>query len=116
MTIARALRIILALAASLVVAWSFVDVGRRAVNRYKATHGRSITLTVLHWGGKEEDQIVETLVQRYMRENPNINIVRINSGGTDYAAKIKTMMAAGSPPDIFYLPPNLFADFAHLKL
>ncbi|MBC8107799.1 MAG: extracellular solute-binding protein [Anaerolineae bacterium] len=116
MSIARAIRIVLALAASLIVAWAFIDVGRRAVNRYQATHGRSVTLTVLHWGNKEEDGIVETLVKSYMEQNPNVNIIRINSGGTDYAAKIKTMMAAGTPPDVFYLPPNLFPDFAHMKL
>ena len=115
MTPARAVRFVLSFAALLVVLWSFVNVGHRAWKRFKLTHDRPITLTVLHWGGKEEDQIVETLVQTYMRENPQVNIIRINSG-PGYDAKIKTMMAAGTPPDVFYLPPNLFADFAHMKL
>src|SRR5262245_50953220 len=116
MTIPRAFRWLLALASIAIVAWSFFDVGMRAINRARLARNRPITLTVLHWGGKEEGQIVQTLVDRYMEENPHVRIIRINPGTGDFRAKIKTMMAAGTPPDVFYLPPDIFAEFAHLKL
>jgi multiple sugar transport system permease protein len=71
---------------------------------------------MMHWGEQAEDEIVQQMVERYERENPNVTIVRINAGATDFRAKLKTMMAAGTPPDVFYLPPDIFPELAHLKL
>lgn len=115
MTIGRAIRWLLAFASLAIVLWSFFDVGRRAWLGAQHARQRPVTLTVLHWGNKEEDLIVETLVRRYEQLNPNVRIVRINAGG-EFRAKLKTMMAAGTPPDVFYLPPDLLAEFAHMKL
>jgi multiple sugar transport system permease protein len=115
-TPARAIRLLLAFISLVIVGWSFIYVGRQALARHRLKRERPVTLTVLHWGNKEEDLIVQTLVNHYMKRNPHVRITRINSGGTDYRAKIKTMMAAGDPPDVFYLPPDVFANFAHLKL
>src|SRR5215218_1979914 len=77
MTFARATRLLLALAATLIVAWSFFDVGRRAVGRWRAGHDRPVVLTVMHWGERAEDAVVQQLVERYKRENPHVEIVRI---------------------------------------
>jgi multiple sugar transport system permease protein len=116
MTLARASRILLAVAAALIVAWSFFDVGRRALARREMEHDRPITLTIMHWGDRAEDQIVQDLAERYMAEHPQVRIVRINPGTGDFRAKLKTMFAAGTPPDVFYLPPDLFPELATLKL
>lgn len=116
MSIPRATRTLLAMISIGIVAWSFLDVGIRAVNQRRLARNRPITLTIIHWGGKEEDVIVQTLVNHYMEQNKHVQIIRINPGGSDFRAKIKTMMAAGTPPDLFYLPPDLLPEFAHLKL
>src|SRR2546430_871911 len=116
MTLARATRILLALAAAYIVAWSFYDVGHRAVARWRGEHAAPVTITMMHWGEQAEDAVVEKLVQRYQRENPRVKIERINAGATDFRAKLKTMMAAGTPPDLFYLPPDALPELATQKL
>jgi ABC-type sugar transport system permease subunit/ABC-type glycerol-3-phosphate transport system substrate-binding protein len=115
MTIARAARTLLALAALAVVVWSYFDVGRRIWNN--RNDQRPITLTVLHWGAPSEDVIVADIVQAYERAHPNVRIIRINPGDADTTRnKLKTMLAAGAPPDVFYLPPDLTAEMADLKI
>jgi len=116
MTIARATRLLLAFAALLIIAWSFLDVGRRAIAQRRASEGRDVTITVMHWGEKSEDAIVQAMVDRYERDNPNVKIHRIAASTTDFRPKLKTMLAAGTPPDIFYLPPDILAELATLKL
>jgi multiple sugar transport system permease protein len=115
MTIARASRLLLSFIALVIVAGSFVDVARRAIARRRTEHSRPITLTMMHWGEQAEDVVVEQLVDRYMAENPNVQIQRINAG-QDFRSKFKTMTAAGTPPDIFYLPPDTFPEWASLNL
>jgi len=107
----------LALLALGIVVWSFFDVGRRVIAQKRAEHERPITLTILHWGDKAEDVIVRDLAARYMRDHPTVRIVRINAGdaGT-MRSKLKTMMAAGTPPDLFYLPPDILPELAQMKL
>ena len=115
MTIARATRILLASAASLIVVWAFFDVGRRAVARWKLQHDRPITLTMLHWGDPDEVGIVQKLVARFEQDNPRIRINRINVPSGDFRAKLTTMRAAGDPPDRFDLPADLFPELATLR-
>ncbi len=102
MTVARALRWLLALAAALVVLWSFADVGYRAFARWDSARKDTRTvLTILHWGDNAEIQIVQTLVAAFEAEHPGIRINRIHA--SDYDTKLNTLFAAGSPPDLFYL-------------
>ncbi len=117
MTIVRAIRLLLSLLAALIVVWAFADVGRRILARQRSMEKRPIVLTVLHWGNPAENRIVEDLANTYQQQHPRIQIVRINPGaGSQYASKLKTMMAAGQPPDVFYLPPNLLPELAQMKL
>ncbi len=105
----------LAVAAALVVAWSFFDVGHRAYLKQLAEADRPIVLTTLQWGDPAEDKIVQTLVEEYEAAHPKVHITRINAGDS-FDSKLKTMMAAGTPPDLFYLPPRLLPELASLKL
>jgi multiple sugar transport system permease protein len=116
MSLPRAARILLALIAVTIVGWSFFDVGRRTVARWRQEHERPITLTMLHWGDPDEVGIVQKLVERFEEENPRIRINRINVPSGDFRPKLKTMMAAGDPPDLFYLPADIFPELASLKL
>jgi multiple sugar transport system permease protein len=109
----RGCRWLLAIATLLVVVWSFFDVTRRSVRRM-STHGGRITLSILHWGRPEEEAIVQNLCDNFTSTHPDITIERIHA--SDFGSKLKTMMAAGTPPDMFYLPPELMPDLAQLKL
>ena len=113
MTLARLARLALSVAAILIVGWSFYDVGRRAVGERRAAATRPVTLTVLHWGDQAEGGVVESLVNRYQADHPGVQVVRINPGAEeDFESKLKTMLAAGTPPDVFYLSPHLLPELA----
>lgn len=114
MIIVRAIRLLLVLVTVVLVAWSFGHVASRWFDTGRARAERPITLTILHWGNAAENVIVQKLVDRYMAENPRVRIVRIHAG--DFDSKLKTMMAAGTPPDLFYLPPRMLPELAELKL
>ena len=118
MTLARAFRLLLALAAVLIVVWSFFDVGRRAWARRALARERPVTLSILHWGNPAEAGVVQALVARYEEQNPHVRIIRIHAPGGDVEMtnKLKTMLAAGTPPDLFYLPPYLLPELAQMEL
>src|SRR5436190_5223507 len=117
MSISRAIRLLLLAATAVIVGWSFFDVARRVVAQRRAEHERPVTLTILHWGAKDEDVLVQQQVERYQQLNPRVRIVRINTGDSGaMRSKLKTMMAAGTPPDLFYLPPDILPDLATMKL
>jgi multiple sugar transport system permease protein/multiple sugar transport system substrate-binding protein len=102
MTFSKAARWLLALAAALVVVWSFVDVASRSYDRWQAKrHDTRTVLTILHWGDNAEIQIVQKLVEAFEAEHPGIRINRIHA--SDYDTKLNTLFAAGTPPDLFYL-------------
>jgi multiple sugar transport system permease protein len=104
---------LLVIATAMVIVWSFaVVLGRAAHNLTADAHHKQIT--ILHWGSAEEEQIVQTLCDRYTAAHPDVSIQRINA--SDMPSKLKTMMAAGTPPDLFYLPPELLPEMATLKL
>ncbi len=95
-------RILLGLAAVLVIIWAFVDVGVRSYRNLRQARADTRTeLTILHWGDNAEIEILESLVQAFEAENPDIRINRLHA--SDYDTKLNTMFAAGDPPDLFYL-------------
>lgn len=97
--------------ALVLVLWSFYDVGRRTVADITgASHGAEVVLTVVHWGTPEEEAIVQAMIDAYEAEHPGVSVQRINA--YDYDTKLKTMLAAGTPPDLFYLKPEDVAAFA----
>ncbi|MFT3786225.1 MAG: extracellular solute-binding protein [Tepidisphaeraceae bacterium] len=112
--IARLFRILLLIACVIIVAWSFIDFGRRQVGRIAQRTQKPIELTVLHWGNPAEDKIVDDLVKKFEAEHPTVRVTRINA--SDFRSKIKTMMAGGMAPDVFYLPPDLLPEFAAMQV
>jgi len=110
MTVAKAFRALLALAAVLLVLWSFVHIGARWMHNWFAEAEHPVTLTILHWGDNDEIRIVEELVAAFEAENPDIGVRRLHA--SDYDTKLKTMLAAGNPPDLFYLRYEDIRDYA----
>ena len=66
-----------------------------------------MVLRVMHWsggGGKQEDAIVADSIDAFMAEHPGTRVIRINPGDPgQFYTKLQTMMAAGDPPDLFYM-------------
>ncbi len=113
MTFGKAIRSLLAAAATLVVIWSFWKVGLRLWNQHNPTDHRT-KLTILYWGDASEENVVHTLVKHYTDEHPDVNIVAIH--GADYDSKLKTMLSAGTPPDLFYLSYDSVPEYAKYHL
>jgi len=109
--IARAFRWTLGVFALALVLWSFYDVGSRTVADITGSaDDADVVLTVLHWGTPEEEAIVQAMIDAYMADHPGVEVKRIHAN--DFDAKLKTMLAAGTPPDLFYLRPDDVAEFA----
>lgn len=114
---ARGLRLGLALLALLVVVWAFGRVLLRSL-RASSGGGEATTLVVMHWSGgagQEEDAIVESALARFEREHPGIRVERINPGDAgSFYTKLQTMMAAGTPPDVFYVGDERLPSLARM--
>ena len=103
------------LISALVVLWAFFDFGRRVYVRWRENVNQPVELTVLHWGDPSESQIVDDLVHRFEASHPQVRIIRINAG-SDFTNKLKTMMAGGTAPDVFYLRPDMLPQLAEDRL
>ena len=109
-TIAKAFRLLLALAAALLVVWSLIHVTARGVRSLVAGQQADVTLRILHWGDNDEIEIVQALVEAFEAEHPGIAVKRLHAN--DYDTKLKTMLAANNPPDLFYLRYEDVGDYA----
>jgi len=103
----------------LVIAWAFVHVAVREWNRSSGTDERT-ELVVMHWsgdGGQEEDQIVDASLRAFEAANPGIRVRRVNPGDAgSFYTKLMTMLAAGEPPDVFYVGNERVPSFADIGL
>lgn len=111
-SVARGVRIAVGVVAAVLLVASFAWFFTRPL-RHEHRRADQVELTVLHWGDKNEDRIVADLVADFERQNPDIRIIRTNTGSpSQLATKLQTMLAAGDPPDVFYLESERLADLA----
>ena len=114
----RVARCCLLVISILLVLWAFARVGIREASRF-AGNGSDTELVVMHWsgdGGPAEDAIVEQ-AWRDRRANPGIRVTRLNPGDAgSFYTKLQTMMAAGTPPDVFYVGAERLASYADAGL
>jgi multiple sugar transport system permease protein len=115
MTIGKAIRWLLAWGAALVVLGSFISVGLRLWREHDPSDHRT-NIVVLQWGDPSEEKIVRDMVAHYEHDHPDIKITRIHADAGDYSSKLKTMLAAGTPPDLFYLSYEFLPQFAQMHL
>ena len=115
--LATATRTALALVTLGVIVWSFGFVGLHWWREHagKKIGGRT-TLTLLYWGDADEERVMRSITGRYETEHPDVQIERIVVGAGDFQTKLRTMFAAGSPPDLFYLQPVLVSQLASMNL
>ena len=110
-------RLLLTVITVVLVILAFLRVGyREAVRIVGPDDSEAVELVLMHWsggGGQEEDDIVQASIVEFEQRNPNIKVKRINPGDSgQYFTKLQTMMAAGEPPDIFYMDFARMAPFA----
>jgi multiple sugar transport system substrate-binding protein len=67
--------------------------------------GKKTVLQYTVWGDAEESAIIDKYVALYQQRNPGVQIKVINTGGQNYSEKFLAMCAAGTGPDVFYVPP-----------
>ncbi|MCD6310221.1 MAG: sugar ABC transporter substrate-binding protein [Candidatus Eremiobacteraeota bacterium] len=64
----------------------------------------------MQWGDPREVEITRTLLKEFENRNPDIKVDVIHA--TDYHTKLNTMLAGGTPPDVFYVSANDFLHYA----
>jgi multiple sugar transport system substrate-binding protein len=60
-------------------------------------------LVLASWGSQEEIQAYQQVLRVFQERNPGIQVEYINIPSNEYLAKITAMMAAGTPPDVFFI-------------
>jgi len=105
--IAFLLTVLLAAAALL---GAFAAAGRWEEARAGA-RGRAAAIVFCGWGGVEEREIFSRLLAEFGRRNRDV-AVEYRAIPRDYMQKLKTMIAGGVPPDVFYIPDAEFPALA----
>ncbi len=70
-----------------------------------------VELTFMLWGAPEELTVWNAIVDDFQAQNPNITVNVEVSDWTAYWEKLKTMLAAGNPPDLFAMDAPYYLDY-----
>lgn len=70
-----------------------------------------VTLRLMAWGNPTEVKAREVTLRRFEELHPNIKVEFIHTP-QNYLEKLQTMMAAGDPPDVFFLGNGDYPWFA----
>ena len=66
-----------------------------------APQGDAVSISMLGWGSPLEKENVEKGLQLFQERNPGITVEWLHTP-QDYATKLQTMLAGGTPPDVFW--------------
>lgn len=73
--------------------------------------GAPVELTFMMWGAPEELAVWNQIVQDFQAQQPNITVKVEVSDWEAYWEKLKTMLAASTPPDLFAMDAPLYLDY-----
>lgn len=73
--------------------------------------GEKVEITFSAWGAPEELAVWKQIVADFEAENPNIQVNVEVSDWSAYWDKLKTQLAANTPPDVFAMDAPLFLDY-----
>lgn len=77
-----------------------------------AATGDQITLKFMMWeASPAETAPIDEGFQKFMDANPNITVEKSTVPWAEHHPKLRTMMAAGTAPDVFFLNPDYQRDF-----
>jgi multiple sugar transport system substrate-binding protein len=66
------------------------------------------TINFAHHGGTEELEMYAETVVNFNERDPNITVNHQHIPADEYQRKVETMIAGGTPPDVFWLHANWF--------
>ena len=66
-------------------------------------------LVFTYWGSPFERQAVKKVVQQFNQQHANIRVRAQHIPGSNYTTKLVTMVAAGTTPDIAYIPDTMIS-------
>jgi multiple sugar transport system substrate-binding protein len=70
-----------------------------------------VTISYMVWGAPEELEVWQTIVDEFQAANPNIKVNVEVSDWDTYWTKLKTLLAANTPPDVFAMDAPLYLDY-----
>jgi len=73
--------------------------------------GAPVEFTFMMWGAPEELAVWNQIVQDFQAQQPNITVKVEVSDWEAYWEKLKTMLAASTPPDLFAMDAPLYLDY-----
>jgi multiple sugar transport system substrate-binding protein len=72
--------------------------------------GQPVKLTKMAWGSALEKQNIEDGLKTFEKQNPGITVEYIHTP-QDYDAKLQTMLAGGTAPDVFKTSGGNYPDY-----
>ena len=72
---------------------------------------QKVEITFSAWGAPEELAVWNQIVADFEAANPNVKVNVEVSDWTSYWDKLKTQLAANTPPDVFAMDAPLFLDY-----
>lgn len=70
-----------------------------------------VTITFSAWGAPAELEVWNKIIANFEADNPNIKVNVEVSDWDSYWEKLKTQLAANTPPDVFAMDAPLFLDY-----
>ena len=76
-----------------------------------AAAGEPVQITYMEWGDPAELDVWKAIVSDFEAANPNIKVKVDVSDWESYWTKLKTLLAADTPPDVFAMDAPLYLDY-----
>lgn len=76
-----------------------------------AEPGAKSEVTFMMWGAPEEQTVWQAVVDDFQAANPNITVKVEVSDWDSYWTKLNTLVAGGTPPDVFAMDAPLYLDW-----
>jgi multiple sugar transport system substrate-binding protein len=70
-----------------------------------------VTISMMMWGDPAELEVWNQIVADFHQANPNITVKVEVSDWDSYWTKLKTMLSANTPPDVFAMDAPLYLDY-----
>ena len=76
-----------------------------------ASDNTPVTISMMMWGDPAELDVWNQIVADFHQANPNITVKVDVSDWDSYWTKLKTLLSAGTPPDVFAMDAPLYLDY-----
>ena len=80
-------------------------------NTASNTSGEPATIGMMMWGDPAELEVWNQIVADFHQANPNITVKVEVSDWESYWTKLKTLLSANTPPDVFAMDAPLYLDY-----